>query len=205
MKSTDEAQIDETMLVTIKASDLNILKLILRAGLIDFKSASYQRIRNLLVFACQIGNLSIIEELFSQAGLQNERIRLIIAFLSKNDEIFINFLNRGFVNRSDDGSIKWLVEGYRPKLIQTILEKGANSYEEPIIESIYSDILDAIPTLNSRLTHVETPVVTALLHSRIKSMEVFLEQGFSPNHRIFSGNSTLLHLACDSKFLLIIF
>lgn len=204
VKPTEKTEIDKIVIETIKASNINILKLIFGAGLNSFKSMDYDNIRKLLVFACKIGNLSIIEELFGHAGSLSEGQRLEIAHLSKNDEIFMNFLNRGFVNRLGNGTINWfmheiLVEGDRPKLMKAIAESGANIYEENMVYNIYSGMLRANSALERRLTPSDSPSVTALIHSRNKSMEVFLEQGFNPNHRIFSGTSTLLHLACELK------
>lgn len=201
-KPTEETQIDKVMIETIKKGNPNMLKLIFGPGMKAFQDLGFERIRKSLVFACKVGNLGIIEDLYSMAGSKFEEHRLAAAYMSKNEEIFINFLNRGFTSSLSGGLIHFfmhniLMEGDRPRSIEAALQKGANIYLELMTDNIYANIVKANPAFETRITRYEIAAVTALLYSRTKSMEVILKSGFNPNVRIFSGSSTLLHLACE--------
>lgn len=199
----DETQGEAFLVEAIKKNSLKVVQLLLKS-IERFKENNVPRAIRILKLACKIGNLNAIEELLSRNDIFAVDFHLISAFQSGNIEIFKHFLNRGFVHKLIDGTISWFMHNILividlPDVIQTILQRGANFYKDTMSANIHKIILEAHPVLGSRLTHVDTPAVTALLFSRTRSMKVFLDHGFNPNYRIFSGTTTLLHLACELK------
>ena len=55
------------------------------------------------------------------------------------------------------------------------------------------------PLLMGRLDLSDPPAVTAILLNRVEMLEILLKHGFNPNHFIFKGTTTALHLACELK------
>ena len=78
------------------------------------------------------------------------------------------------------------------------LETVSSPYE-PMIEELLKRLNEKFPLLMGRLDLSDPPAVTAILLNRVEMLEILLKHGFNPNHFIFKGTTTVLHLACELK------
>ena len=74
----------------------------------------------------------------------------------------------------------------------------SSPYELMTDERLQSSLVQ-FPFLTGRLDLSDPPAVTAILFDRIEMLNILLEYGFNPNHFIFKGTTTVLHLACELK------
>lgn len=163
----DEKQYNAVMIAAVKGK-LESLKALLDYGVST--EISMDKELNLLHASIAAGHFNVVEYLYNH-GLnftkQNGSTTFVLWFLAKTSST---------------------------RLLEYVLDLGGNVYEK--IEDHLS-IVSKFPQFVSRLSGDDYAAVISVLASRPQNLELFLKHGFNPNVRIFHGNSTLLHVACE--------
>lgn len=109
-------------------------------------------------------------------------------------------IDRGFMPRSMDGSIKYglhvAVFNDKIETVKFLLEYGANPNEEMSLSTLNYFQRKPNFTYSNSITTTDSPVIFAVYKKNYIAVELFLNAGVNPNIRVFGSSASILHLAC---------